>query len=191
MTSLPAVDFSSKGCYLITLRTGLIVTLLLAAAAGGAEDFRLESAGVRFGIPADPQGQGFQQGEAFVDWNLPWEWSLGPHWHAQSRADLSAGWLGRDRADAAIMTLGPTLVVGYDRFPVTLEGGASLTGLSRDQFGSRTFSTLFQFTSHIGINWDFAAHLRAGYRFQHMSNAGIKEPNPGLNLHVLAVSYLF
>ena len=66
-----------------------------------------------------------------------------------------------------------------------------LTGLSRDEFGSKDLGGNFQFTSHAGLNWDFAEHFRVGYRFQHMSNAGLREPNPGLNLHLFAVSYLF
>jgi hypothetical protein len=49
----------------------------------------------------------------------------------------------------------------------------------------------FQFTSHLGVNWDFAPHWRVGYRFQHMSNAGLATPNPGLNLHIFSVSYRF
>jgi hypothetical protein len=41
------------------------------------------------------------------------------------------------------------------------------------------------------LNWDFATHWRLGYRFQHMSNAGLSQPNPGLNMHMFALSYLF
>jgi hypothetical protein len=126
-----------------------------------------------------------------VYWNLPWRWILGDNWPLQSRLDASAGWLGRVGTDAAMVTLGPTLVLHYKELPVSLEGGASLTGLTQDKFGSKNLGTRFQITSHVGVNWDFASHLRASYHFQHMSNAGIREPNPGLNLHVFAVSYLF
>jgi len=30
-----------------------------------------------------------------------------------------------------------------------------------------------------------------GYRYQHISNAGIKRPNDGLNLHMLRLGYSF
>lgn len=63
--------------------------------------------------------------------------------------------------------------------------------LSRHDFGSKDFGELFQFTSHIGLNLDLWEHLRLGYRFQHMSNAGLSGHNPGLNLHMLSMSYLF
>jgi hypothetical protein len=51
--------------------------------------------------------------------------------------------------------------------------------------------TDIQFTSHVGLNWDFAAHWRLGYRFQHMSNADLSRDNPGLNMHLFALSYVF
>ncbi len=47
----------------------------------------------------------------------------------------------------------------------------------------------FQFTSHVGLNWDFAEHWRLGYRFQHISNADLAKPNPGLNMHLVTLSY--
>jgi hypothetical protein len=184
------MGFSSRVCYRVGLLSWLIVSLLPAAVCHAA-DFSLESAGVRYGFPNDGRSQGFNQAEAFLNSNLPWRWTLGTNWPLQSRLDATAGWLGRYPFNAAVVTLGPSLILRYKDFPLSLEGGASLTGITRDEFGSKDLGTRLQFTSHIGLNWDFAEHLRLGYRFQHMSNAGIREPNPGLNLHAFAVSYLF
>ena len=33
--------------------------------------------------------------------------------------------------------------------------------------------------------------VSVGYRYQHMSNAHLSEPNPGQNQHMLSVSYRF
>ena len=146
---------------------------------------------MRYGISAN-QGRGeFHQFEAFGNWNLPWGWDLGPEWHLQSRLDLSAGLLGDSSQNAAIGTFGPTLVLGRARWPVSLEAGFSPTLLSSYKFELKSFGTEIQFTSHVGLNWDFAAHWRLGYRFQHMSNADLSQDNPGLNLHMLALSYVF
>ena|SRR5258708_6001543 len=185
------MDFSRPIYQGFRIGVQLISAFLLAASASHAQEFRLDSAGARYGFPTDGRSEGFNQAEAFVNWNLPWRWQLGRTWPLQSRLDFSAGWLGRERADAFVTTLGPTLVLGHEGLPLSLEGGVSVTGISRDQFGSKDLGSLFQFTSHVGLNWDFAPHLRLGYRFQHMSNAGIREPNPGLNLHMVAISYLF
>ena len=57
----------------------------------------------------------FHQAELFGNWNLPWGWDLGKEWHLQSRLDLSAGWLGDRSQNAAIGTLGPTLVLSRAR----------------------------------------------------------------------------
>ena len=66
-----------------------------------------------------------------------------------------------------------------------------MTLLSRHDFSERDVGSLVQFTSYIGLNWDLSSRFRIGYRFQHMSNAGLGSPNPGLNLQVLAASYRF
>jgi hypothetical protein len=147
--------------------------------------------GVRGGFPADYSVRDFNQGEVFGNWNLPWNWDLGNEWHVQWQLDLSAGWVGNRNENAAIGTLGPSLVLGRAGWPVSLEGGSSPTFMSSHTFGSKSFGSEFQFTSHVGLNWDFAPHWRLGYRFQHMSNAGLAQPNPGLNMHMFALSYIF
>lgn len=176
-------------------RTGVcgwaVACLLLCAVIGRGEDFRLESVGVRAGLSASSSGRNFNQAEVFANLNLPWGWDLGKEWHLQSRLDLSLGWLGDRGNNAAIATVGPSLVLGREQLPVSLEGGVSPTFLSSREFGSKDFGIDFQFTSHIGLNWDFAEHWRLGYRFQHMSNAGLGSKNPGLNMHLFALSYRF
>jgi len=169
----------------------VIVGFMLWTCPGWADGFRLESAGARGGFSASQSAQDFHQAEVFGNWNLPWAWDLGKEWHLQSRLDLSAGWLGDGEKNAALGTAGPSLVLSRERLPVSLEGGVSPTFLSRHQFESDNFGMDVQFTSHVGLNWDFAPHWRLGYRFQHMSNAGLGSPNPGLNMHLFALSYRF
>lgn len=57
--------------------------------------------------------------------------------------------------------------------------------------GGRRFSTRFQFGDHVGIGYVFANKVDVGLRYQHFSNASIKDPNPGVNYAVLRVSYPF
>ncbi len=168
--------------------TGLFLAAVASARAG---DFSFESVGARFGAVASNSNNDLHQAEAFADWNLPWHWDLGAKWDLQSRLDFSAGWLGDSHRSGAVGTLGPLLALGCERFPISIEGGASPTFLSRWEFETKDFGDAVQFTSHIGLYWDITQHWRLGYRFQHMSNAGISQDNPGLNLHVLAVSYRF
>ena len=169
----------------------VITGFLLWAAVGRSDDFSLESVGARGGISANFTGVSFNQAEVFANWDLPWAWDLGKEWHLQSRLDFSAGWLGDHDDNAAIGTVGPTLALGRQRLPVSFETGVSPTLLSQYHFASRNFGTYIQFTSHVGMNWDFAAHWRLGYRLQHMSNAGLGSHNRGLNMHLFGLSYLF
>jgi hypothetical protein len=168
--------------------------LTLATTDAWAQDFRLESAGARFAFGASGSDSNFRQGEAFVDWNLPWQWDLGKDWHLQTRLDISAGWLwetGDRGKDGFVGTAGPILAFGNGHFPLSLEGGFSPTVLSRYNYHEKNFGEPVQFTSHIGLGFDIASRVRISYRFQHMSNAGLSSDNPGLNLHMFSLSYIF
>ena len=183
--------YPKRTCFGARVSRWAVGCLLLCAVVGRAEYFRLESVGVRGGISSNLTGQSFNQAEVFANWNLPWGCDLGKGWHLQSQLDLSAGWL-TDRSDnAAIGTLGPGLVLSRAGLPVSLAGGVSPTVISWSDFEARDFGTCIQFTSYAGLNWDFAAHWRLGYRFQHMSNADLAQHNRGLNMHMFALSYVF
>jgi hypothetical protein len=161
------------------------------AASAGTEGLSLESTGVRGGFPARPASYGFGQAEAFIDWRLPYSAGLGKGFFIESRLDLSLGWLGEASDNAFIGTVGPIVFVRHECVPIQVEGGISPTILSRDEFESEDFGLLFQFTTHIGLEWNIGDHLRVGYRYQHMSNASIAHPNPGLNMHCFSVSCRF
>jgi hypothetical protein len=60
-------------------------------------------------------------------------------------------------------------------------------------YGDRRLGSAFQFADHIGFGILFGEHkqFELGYRFQHISNGGIKQPNQGLNLNLLHFVYHF
>jgi hypothetical protein len=169
----------------------LILFWLCAGSYGFGAEFEFESTGVRFGGKPTGSGHNFHEADTFVNWYLPWDWNLDPPWYLRTRLDFSMGWLGEPGENAAIGTLGPTFVCGPGRCPVSFEGGVSPTLLSRYEFTDKNFGIPFQFTSHLGVNYDIGGHFRISYRFQHMSNAGLGPHNPGLNLQVVGVSYRF
>jgi len=169
----------------------LFCVLVSTLAKGRAEGFSFESAGARFGVGSNESAKDFYEAETFTDINLPWSWSLGRDLRLESRLDIGVGWLDEGGTSAAIVEAGPLLVIIYKQFPLTLAVGSNLTGLSRPKFETKDLGIQFQFTSHIGLNWDFAQHFRLGYRYQHTSNAGLDKINPGLNLHMVGLSYLF
>jgi len=76
------------------------------------------------------------------------------------------------------------LVPDQGRSALFFEGGIGATiADKRYQTPDREFSTRFNFASHLGVGLRLGAQQRheVVLRVQHVSNAGIKEPNPGNN----------
>ncbi|HNE59240.1 MAG TPA: acyloxyacyl hydrolase [Ottowia sp.] len=65
-----------------------------------------------------------------------------------------------------------------------LEGSIGARLLSRTRVApQRSLSTAFQFSDMlgVGVQWGTQARSTLGLRYQHVSNLGIKEPNPGMD----------
>ncbi|EJO58745.1 lipid A 3-O-deacylase domain protein [Burkholderia multivorans ATCC BAA-247] len=74
------------------------------------------------------------------------------------------------------------------------EAGAGVRLLTHPTISDNfSMSTAFQFADVVGVGAQFGERqqYQVGYRFQHVSNAGIKEPNPGVNFHQFYVQYNF
>jgi hypothetical protein len=159
--------------------------------ACAVEPLIIDSAGVRFGFPANKSGSKFHQAEALADWALPWNWQYSNGLCLDTELAASLGWLGDTGGDAVIGSVGPRLRLTRGSFPLAVVGGLSPTLLSRWEFGTKNFGCPFQMTSYAGAELDVGLHLRVGYRIQHMSNAGFASHNAGLNLHMLALNFVF
>ncbi|WP_241687749.1 acyloxyacyl hydrolase [Janthinobacterium sp. 17J80-10] len=131
------------------------------------------------------------------NWNNRWWQSNGTH--IGGYWDLNAGhWRGDRHLNIpgnrqSISTIGVTPVFRFqnDRLQGLYgEFGIGANWLSGyyDNNG-RQFSTRFQFSDHIGVGYVFANKLDVSFRFQHFSNASIKQPNDGANFSILRVSY--
>ena len=168
-----------------------MVLCTLVAAFASAQDFSLESIGIRVGGSPTSRSHNFHELDAFANFNLPLSFDMGANWRGLLRLDLTGGCLADHDVAAAIGTLGPTLLFRNPDSRVSVEVGSSPALLSREDFPTKDLGSNFQFSSHIGFNVDVSSRVRLGYRFQHMSNAGMAQPNPGLNLHMFSVSWLF
>lgn len=58
---------------------------------------------------------------------------------------------------------------------------------------ARTMSTAFQFSDQLGLGfqWGEGGGQAAGIRLQHISNGGIKKPNPGVNFGEIYYRFRF
>ncbi|WER48093.1 acyloxyacyl hydrolase [Cupriavidus sp. WKF15] len=77
---------------------------------------------------------------------------------------------------------------------VFVEAGVGVHVLSRTHISDeKVFSTAFQFGDRVAVGYRFGDALDSelALRLQHYSNAGIKEPNPGINFFLLQYSARF
>jgi len=135
---------------------------------------------------------------------LQWDWKprllQGSDWHVGGYWEASLGYWDHDQtrtgqndelyefAFTPVFRLQPNGVAGpYG------EAGVGAHLLSHNSIGDRRFSTAFQFGTLLGVGYRFGTKSAydVGYRFQHLSNADIKTPNPGINFHQLRVQYHF
>ncbi len=169
---------------------GLAAVLALSSMPASAQElYESSSIGLRLGI-----GDHYQRAE--VAWESPSVWThrfeggsrldlLGEvgvaYWHADGSRSPGSAW-----QLSAIPLLRWTW---SDRY--YLEAGVGATVFSRTRFADKRISTAFQFGDHIGIGMHLNDQSRLSLRFSHYSNAGIKRPNPGLNILQLNYSYQF
>jgi hypothetical protein len=151
----------------------------------------LKVLGLRGGISDNRNDEDFRQFEGFAVWSLPWVWQFASDWRIGTFLEVNAGLLHGGGESAFVGSAGPGInITGFgDKIDIPM--GVNATIISDHTFGDEDFGGPFQFTSHIGLDYYFTRHFMMGYRLQHMSNAGIYSPNPGVNIHMLAVGYRF
>ena len=66
-------------------------------------------------------------------------------------------------------------------------------GYTEDGISDEDFDIPFAFGTHLGVGARFGANGRYElvYRYQHQSNAGLGDENPGINFHVVQLGYHF
>lgn len=122
---------------------------------------------------------------------LPWKLTLGEGWTLGTAVQPSLGMIRDKDHGAVIGSVIPVFRLHSDHLPLSVIGGSGPTLISRNHIGGRNLGTAFQFTTHLGLAWQITGRVEANYRFQHMSNAGLGDTNPGMNEHMFGVSWRF
>ena len=123
-------------------------------------------------------------------WHLGgyWETTFG-YWDNNSSAKTHDGIF--DFGFTPVFRLQPNNLNGFSAYA---ELGVGIHLLSHTSVSTRRgFGSAFQFGDHLGAGVRFGekGQYDLGYRFQHLSNAGIKDPNQGINFHQLRLAYHF
>lgn len=97
-----------------------------------------------------------------------------------------------DEQNALNLMLGPALQWHWpsSEWTFIVEGALRPTFVSRTVFNDREIGGRFHFASHIGAVFRLRRiPVQVGARFLHISNAGIRSDNPGMNYALLSFGY--
>jgi hypothetical protein len=147
--------------------------------------------GFRYGLSDQRNEEYFRKYEVFFEWYLPWAWRPESGWIIASRLDFTGAALYAAGTTGFLGSIGPGLAVRKKGWIVGMDLGISPAFLSEDWYGKEDLSGHIQFLTHGGISLFPIRNLSVGYEFQHVSNADIEQPNPGLNMHNIEISYRF
>jgi len=180
----------------------LLLTLALALvqpSAHAGNDVWLDGLSITVGASEHPESTDIYRIGMQKKWRRSWfkggAWYLGGYWDtelARMQADVGA--------TKKVYAVSLTPVLRYQRDAhissgVTpfAEAGLGLHLLSENELGNNNLSTTYQFGSLLGLGVGFGekGQYELSYRFTHISNADIKEPNDSLDLHLVKLGYNF
>lgn len=166
-----------------------IAVFLLCAPSASAMP-KPDAAGFRFGVDAETDVD-LTISELYLTLGPPWGWDLGDAADVLLLFETAAGVVDGEGSTAFIFSITPVVRLAFERFPVDLVVSSGPAYYSDDTFDSRDIGGNFQFISRLGVDWRINSDWRVGYRYEHTSNAGLDETNPGLNFHVLGAACMF
>lgn len=175
-----------------------LVLTLLTPSPSHADDLRPLNVAVRGGITGVPvlgrdSFEDFQQYDVSFAAGLPWSWYSESGWGVGTRAMASVGALTAAGDTAFLTTLVPGIFAGPRDSRLSVDLGAGIALLSRRQFGRQDFGGIFQFalTAGLTVPVPFTERFGVGYRFHHLSDAGLYPGGKGVDVHMLEVTYKF
>ncbi|KWR91612.1 hypothetical protein RM96_03300 [Cupriavidus sp. IDO] len=172
----------------------LAACLATLPAATGAATFSMQAGYAR------DNGHGVEKYEVAGRWEDIVQWQLSSRFSLALDGELNiANWRALSHEPSSqLMEFGvsPIFRLNYEGEYATpyLEASVGFHVLSHTEIADgHRMGSAFQFADMVGVGVAFGKGRRfsAGYRFQHLSNAGIKEPNPGTNFSMGYVRYRF
>jgi hypothetical protein len=132
---------------------------------------------------------GKERARLLLNWSLPVERTFGPV-QATTGLELALGSTAYKSEEQPMANLTPlfdwTTAVGPGH--ALLETGLGTAYLSSTELGPDQYSTNWHFSQILGVGYVYG-NWQLGWRYQHISNGGIKKPNNGQNFHGLALKY--
>lgn len=149
--------------------------------------------GVKAGFQVSSKAKYFRQYEAFAVYGLPWDWRSSSGWGVAPNANISLGLLNGGAHNEFISSVGTAIVLNKLEPGFSADLGINANILNKRHFAGQDFGSLLQFGAYLGAHYRLNNGVKIGYRVQHISNGHIfypnGTPNPGLDLHMIGVSY--
>ena len=170
----------------------LVAGLLWAGAALAVDGYSLDAGSGHDGVKIVRLSTSLRQWEqlqkqdksrACCGWNMHVQWELGiAYWRAQENT-------------AGVQDLFDISATPVLRFSIAREVprpyadlGIGVHLLTEHRIGERELSTPYHFGSLAGLGIELDHGLDLSLRFQHLSNASVDLPNPGINFALLCVA---
>ena len=169
------------------MKTRLAASLVAVLALGSAS--LAQAAAVTGAVGATSQGDLTYRIGLSSEWGSKWFESstghLGGYWDA-----AYTYWEGGDASGAHSLSFSPVFVYEFSGFTYTpyIEAGIGLAAFSKTEVGDQRLGSSFNFEDRIGLGLKLPDEQKVGIRAIHYSNAGIKEPNDGIESYSLFYS---
>ncbi|GLH33136.1 MULTISPECIES: acyloxyacyl hydrolase [Pseudomonas] len=167
-------------------------TMLAAAALAFAGASLAQAAQVSGAVGATSQGDmTYRIGLAF-DWDKKWLQSstgfVTGYWDA-----AYTYWEGGEASGAHSLSFSPVFTYEFSGFTYTpyIEAGIGLAAFSKTDVGDQHLGSSVNFEDRIGFGLKLPGEQKVGIRAMHYSNAGIKQPNDGIESYSLFYSKAF
>ena len=139
--------------------------------------------------------EGLDQQAAFVTFKLPWERRLGGRLDFSTSFTVAGGAVSQDSLSTTFVSVGPAvrLSIPFRYSGWFMELGTSPTYLGESNFVTGELGGKVHFTSFVVAGGAIGKknQLSLAARLQHISNAGLRNPNPGVDLLGVQLSYSF
>lgn len=173
--------------------------LALAAALGLTAPAAQAAQGLDLALTAGSGKYHVHKYGLVLGWTRPDPLWQGTQWRLMLRHEGElAQWRVPDAPNVLELGYSPVLrlerPLADSRATFFVEGSIGARLLSHTRVGpDHDMSTAFQFSDELRAGWTWGDQGRhtAGLRLQHLSNLGIKEPNPGINFWQLYYRYRF
>ncbi|MDH1308767.1 acyloxyacyl hydrolase, partial [Pseudomonas fulva] len=158
-----------------------IAASLAAAVLAFAGANLAQAAQVTGAVGVTSQGDMTYRAGLSFDWDKQWfETSVG---HLTGYWDAGyTYWEGGDASGAHSLSFSPVFTYEFSGFTYTpyIEAGIGIAAFSKTRVGDQRMGSSFNFEDRIGLGLKLPSEQKIGIRAIHYSNAGIRQPNDGI-----------